>query len=286
MLQYLECIRKAAVLIEALPHIQRFRGDTILIKFGGSVMTDEDVFVSALRDIVFLECVGAKPVIIHGGGKEITARLTALGIPTRFIDGLRYTCKDTIRVVDEVLHEQTNPRLVKVINDLGGKARGVSGKRVMTAAKMQSREDLGFVGDVTAVDPAPINEVLAAGEVPVVTPLAAGADGQPYNINADIAACRVAEALRPAKLVFLSDVPGILRDRNDESSLISTIRVEEVDGLVRDGVISGGMVPKVNSAVAALRAGCRKVHMIDARLQHSLLLEIFTDRGVGTEIVH
>jgi acetylglutamate kinase len=279
-------MRKAAVLIEALPYIQRFRGETILIKFGGSVMTDDEVFVSALRDIVFLECVGAKPVIIHGGGKEITARLTELNIPTRFINGLRYTCPDTIRVVDDVLHTQTNPRLVQAINDLGGKARGLSGKRVRTATKLQGGEDLGFVGEVTAVAVAPIAAVLAAGEVPVVTPLAAGADGQAYNINADIAACRVAEALQPAKLVFLSDVPGILRDRQDEASLIPTIRVEEVNGLIRDGVISGGMVPKVHSAVAALQAGCRQVHMIDARLQHSLLLEIFTDRGVGTEIVH
>ncbi len=285
MLHYLECIRKASVLIDALPYLQRFRGAVVVVKLGGSVLTDPAVFESALRDIVFLECVGVKPVIVHGGGKDISQRLTELGIETRFIDGLRYTCKDTITVVDEVLHGSVNPRVVDTIGKLGGRATGVSGKEVLSAEKLAHKEDLGFVGEITRVDVTNIRQELDAGEVPVITPLAIGADGYTYNINADISACRIAEGLCAAKLVFLSDVPGVLRDPADENSLISTIRVDEVPGLIERGVIAGGMQPKVESAVRAIQAGCRKVHMIDARLQHSILLEIFTDEGVGTQIV-
>jgi len=293
MEQYQAYIRKAAVLIEALPYIQSFRGAVVVVKFGGSVMENAAAEESALRDILFMECVGMRPVVIHGGGKEISARLKELEIPTRFINGLRYTCDRSIRVVDEVLHEQINPRLVRTLNRFGGRARRLSGKDVLSARKLTEDRgpdgqpvDYGFVGEVTAANPEAIRRLLDAGEVPVITPLAMGQDGMPYNINADISACHIAQALRARKLVFLSDVPGLLRDPKDESTLISTVRVGDVPELVSSGVISGGMVPKVTSAVAALRAGTNKVHMIDARVPHSLLLEIFTDQGVGTQIIH
>ncbi len=286
MIHYLECIRKATVLIEALPYIQRFRDSIVVVKLGGSVLEKEEVFESALRDIVFLECVGMKPVIVHGGGKDISARLTEMGIETRFVNGLRYTCPDTISVVDEVLHDTVNPRVVNAIGKLGGKAKGVSGKTVLCAEKMVSDQDLGFVGEVTSVDVGPIRKLLDANDVPVITPLGLGEDGHTYNINADVSACRIAEALQARKLVFMSDVPGVLGDPEDEDTLISTIRVSDVDRMIGDGIIGGGMVPKVKSAVSAILAGCNKVHMIEARLQHSILLEIFTEKGVGTQIMN
>ncbi len=285
MAKYLEYIRKAAVLIEALPYIQEFRDSTVVVKLGGSVLEDPDIFESALRDIVFFETVGMNPVIVHGGGKDISAKLNEMGIETHFINGLRYTCKDTIGVVDEVLHDTVNPRVVDAIGKHGGKGKPLSGKAVLKAEKMKSDDDLGFVGEITKVDVSPIQNMIRENEVPVITPLAIGEDGHTYNINADVSACKIAEALKARKLVFMSDVPGILEDPKDESTLISTIRIDEVNGLVENGVISGGMVPKIRSAVSAIQAGCRKVHMIDARLQHSILLEIFTDKGVGTQIV-
>jgi acetylglutamate kinase len=290
---YQEYITKAAVLIEAMPYIQRFREALVVVKFGGSAMENTACTESTLRDIAFMSSVGMRPVVVHGGGKEISARLKTLGIPTKFINGLRYTCAATVKVVDEVLHQDVNKRLVDGIAKFGGHAVGLSGKQIVTARKMMETDratgepiDLGFVGEASQVDPEPILELVRRQQVPVITPLGLGEDGQVYNINADICACEIARALRARKLVFLSDVPGLLRDPKDESTLISTVRIPEVESLVQQGVISGGMAPKIASAVAALAAGTNKVHLIDARLQHSLLLEIFTDRGVGTQIVH
>jgi len=287
-----QLIEKAGVLIEALPYIQDFRNSVVVVKFGGSAMEDPACTHGVLRDIVFMECAGMKPVIVHGGGKAISARLAAAGIPTRFINGLRYTCEKTIRMVDEVLHQEVNAELVRTMNELNGKGTPVSGKNVLRAERVRSTDpatgepvDLGFVGQVVNVDTEQLRWVIARGEVPVITPLGTDMDGQVYNINADMAACEIAAQLRARKLVFLSDVPGVLRDPKDESSLISTIRADQVDALIGDKVISGGMIPKIRSAVAALRAGTGKVHMIDGRLQHSLLLEIFTHRGIGTQIV-
>ena len=289
MEEYREYIEKAGVLIEALPYIQEFRGAVVVVKFGGSVLEEPAAAESALRDIVFMECVGMKPVLVHGGGRAISARLAELGIETRFVNGLRYTCEQTIEVVDDVLHHRVNAGLVESLKRFGGRAQPISGKDVIQAAKLTQVNgdpvDLGFVGSVSAVDPAPIQAVVDADVVPVVTPLGAGADGHVYNINADTSACRIAQELRARKLVFLSDVPGILRDPEDDASLISSIGLDDVDGLVETGVVIGGMVPKVYSAVAALRAGVDKVHMIDARIQHSLLLEIFTDKGIGSQIL-
>jgi acetylglutamate kinase len=285
-------IERAAVLIEALPYIQKFRNSLVLIKFGGSAMEDPATTHSVVRDVVFMECAGMKPVIVHGGGKAISAQLKAEGVPTRFVNGLRYTCEKTIRVVDHVLHQQINAELVRIMAELNGKPCAVSGKNVLRAEKETTTDpntgeqvDLGLVGRVVNVDTEQLRWIIGRGEVPVVTPLACDMTGLVYNINADMAACVVAAQMRVDKLVFLSDVPGVLRDPDDESSLISTIRRSEVETLIRDGVITGGMVPKVRSAAEAIDAGVSKVHMVDGRIRHSLLLEIFTDTGVGTQIV-
>jgi acetylglutamate kinase len=280
------------VLIEALPYIQKFRNSVVLVKFGGSAMEDPDITRSVIRDVVFMECAGMKPIIVHGGGKAISAQLKAEGVPTRFVNGLRYTCDKTIRVVDRVLHQEINADLVRVMAELSGKPCAVSGKNVLRAERETTTDpatgepvDLGLVGRVVNVDTEQLRWILGRGEIPIVTPLASDMDGLVYNVNADMAACVVAAQMKVNKLVFLSDVPGVLRDPNDETSLISTIRRGEVETLIRDGVLTGGMVPKVRSAVAAIDAGVAQVHMIDGRVRHSLLLEIFTDRGVGTQIV-
>lgn len=282
-----ELIQKAAVLIEALPYIQQFRNATVVIKFGGSAMDDPERTASVLRDVVFMECAGMRPLILHGGGKAISARLAEEGIETEFIDGLRHTCERTIRVVDEVLHGDVNAPLVEGILGHGGHARGVSGRDVLTAEPVPpvGGRDLGFVGQVTRVDTTELRRMLDANEVPVITPVGCDANGAVYNINADMVACELAAALRADKLVFLSDVPGVLRDKDDANSLISTVATREMESYIRDGVISGGMVPKLRSAVRAIEAGTGKVHMIDGRIQHALLLEVFTDEGIGTQIV-
>lgn len=285
-------INKAAVLIEALPYIQRFRDEIVVIKFGGSAMEDPELTRSTMRDIVFMECIGIKPVVVHGGGKAITARLKELEIPTKFINGLRYTCEKTISVVDDVLHNTINRDLMTAINESGGRGTSISGKKFLKANKLKTscpesgaEIDLGFVGDISEVDTTEILDALKKGMVPVIPPLAIENGKHTLNINADIAACKIAQALKARKLVFLSDVPGILRDPSDESSIISTITIDEVDSLIESRIISGGMAPKIKSAEEALRAGTNKVHIIDGRVQHSLLLEIFTDSGIGTEII-
>ncbi len=284
-------ISKAAILIEALPYIQKLRGEMIVIKFGGSVMEKLELMKSAMRDIVLMECVGMKPVVVHGGGDAISAKLTSLGIETKFINGLRFTCDKTINVVDDVLHNEINPQIVKAIKEAGGKGHQLSGKKFLKAQKMftacpktGNKLDIGFVGDVFHVDTRQIEKAADDNTIPVIPPLACDEKGQVYNINADIAACKIAEALKAKKLVFMSDVPGILENSKDESTVISTVKTDEVEKLIGRGVIKGGMVPKVKSAVHAINAGCGKVHMIDGRIKHSLLLEIFTDKGVGTEI--
>ena len=285
-------IDKAAVLIEALPYIQKFRDEIVVIKFGGSAMEDPDLTKKTMRDIVFMECVGMKPVVVHGGGKAISAKLGELGIETQFINGLRHTCSKTIEVVDDVLHNNVNTGLLDAVTAAGGKGMTLSGKEFLKASKTTTLDpktgndlDLGFVGEIVDIDATPIHDALSSGLLPVIPPLAVDETGQVYNINADIAACEIAMALNARKLVFLSDVPGILRDADDEGSIIPTVTVDEVDSLIKHNVITGGMAPKIKSAEAALRAGVNKVHIIDGRIKHSLMLEIFTDTGVGTEIV-
>lgn len=287
-----DLIKKANVLVEALPYIQKFRNSVMVIKFGGSSMEDPELVRSTMRDVVLLEATGIKPVVVHGGGKAISAELRKQNIPVRFVNGLRFTCDRTIRVVDDVLHNQVNRELVELANAAGGNAVGVSGKQVLKAQRTQSvdpvtgeAQDIGFVGEIVGVNGAKILEEVEAGRIPIVTPLGLGLDGQVYNINADVAACKVAEAIHARKLVFLSDVPGILSDRENEASVIPTICTDEIDGLIHDGIISGGMLPKIKSCVEALNSGINKVQLIDGRVMHTLLLEIFTDRGVGTQIV-
>ncbi len=285
-------LQKAQVLIEAMPYIQKFRQALVVIKFGGSAMEDPELVRQTMRDVVLMECIGMRPVVVHGGGKAISAELKRLEIPVKFVNGLRHTCERTIKVVDNVLHNQVNSNLVELARQAGGQAVGISGKQVLTAKKTFSVDpetgeqlDVGFVGEVIRVDTMPIMHALWEGNIPVITPLGTGEDGNVYNINADIAACQIAEALHARKLVFLSDVPGIMLDPKDESTVISTICTDEVPKLIADKVISGGMLPKIQSCMAALNSGVNKVHLIDGRVEHSLLLEIFTDNGIGTEIV-
>lgn len=285
-------MEKAEVLTEALPYIQTFRDQIVVIKFGGSAMENPELIRKTMRDIVLLEAIGMKPVVVHGGGKAITARLKELNIETVFVNGLRKTCEKTIAVVDDVLHNQTNRHLVSGILAAGGKGTQISGKKILRAKRLFSKDpqtgediDIGFVGTVIAVDTAPVLDALRHNFIPVIVPLATDFYGQPYNVNADMAACDIATALKARKLMFLSDVPGILRDPKDESTLISSIRIPEVPELISTGVLSGGMLPKIKSSVDAIQNGVGEVHMIDGRVEHSLLLEIFTDQGVGTEIV-
>ena len=264
----------------------------MVVKFGGSAMEDPGLVESTMRDVVLLEAIGIRPIVVHGGGKAISAELRKQDIPVRFVNGLRYTCEKTIKIVDDVLHNQVNAALVRLGNENGGKMIGLSGKGILHAVRTKSvdpvtceRQDVGFVGEISAVNVAPIMEALEAGLTPVVTPLGVGIDGQVYNINADIAACKIAEAIHARKLVFLSDVPGVLADCENPDSVIPTIRTDEIDGLVLRKVLSGGMLPKIKSCVEALNSGINKVHLIDGRINHTLLLEIFTDHGVGTQIV-
>ena len=285
-------INKASILVEALPYIQKFRKALIAVKFGGSSMEDPDLVKNTMRDIVLMECIGFCPVVIHGGGKAISAELKKQNIPVKFVNGLRHTCEKTIKIVDDVLHNQVNSELVKLAVEAGGNAVSLSGKEIFKAKRTYSvdpitgeKQDIGFVGEITEVDADKILSLIEAGKVPVITPLALGENGEVFNINADVAACKVAQAIKARKLVFLSDVPGVLRDPSDESSVIGTICTDEVEQLIKAKILSGGMLPKIKSSMEALASGTNKVHMIDGRVLHSLLLEIFTDKGIGTEII-
>jgi acetylglutamate kinase len=276
-------VEKAKVLIEALPYIQTFRGATFVIKCGGSFMENQDAVRSMLQDVVFLESVGINPVLVHGGGKAITERMKAAGIQARFVNGMRVTDAASMNLVEEVLSTILNPELVKTIESLRGKARGIPGKEVIHAKQLNP--ELGFVGDIVSVDAKPLLGLLRNSITPVISPIGRDKAGQVYNINADVAAADVAIALKARRLVYLSDVNGLRRVPTQEDSLISTLHVSEVPTLIQDGVIDGGMLPKVQSSVRAIEAGVHRVHMIDGRQPHSLLLEVFTDKGIGTEIV-
>lgn len=279
------------MLIEALPFIQQFRGETVVVKFGGSIMENEAGYSRILQDIAFMECVGLRPVVVHGGGKAISRAMKAHQIAPSFVQGLRVTDEETIRVVERVLNHEVNPHLVDIVRQCHGKARGIHGEDIIQVEKMEGSDpetgapiDWGFVGRVVQVDIEPVEAFLNSGMVPVITPLGKGPDNLLYNINADDAATAVACALNARKLVFLTDVPGLLRDPEDKSSLISSLHLGEVDELIRRGVISGGMLPKINGMVDAVKAGIKKAHIIDSSMPHSLLLELFTSAGVGTEI--
>ena len=288
-----DLISKAAVLLEGLPYMQRFRGQTFVIKYGGSFMDspDPEVRRGVARDVVFLEAAGIKPVVVHGGGNAITRAMDAAGLAAIFIQGMRVTDEAAVKVVEQVLSREINPEVVAAINSLKGRARGFSGTEIFTCRKLWltgaagEKIDAGFVGEVTGVKTEPLRACMVEGFTPVISPTARGEDGQIYNCNADVSAAQAAIALRAKRLVFMSDVPGLMRDPKDEATLIPQLRVGEVDGLKRAGVVDKGMIPKVDSAVAAIKAGVDKVSMVDGRMAHSVLLEIFTDQGVGTEVV-
>jgi acetylglutamate kinase len=283
-----ELISKAATLLEALPYIQRFRSQIFVVKYGGSFMDSDDPEVRhrVARDIVFLEAVGINPVVVHGGGKAITRALEAAGVKAAFVGGQRLTDAVTVEIVDRILSREINPEIVTAIEDFGGSARGFAGSDIFRCRKLLRGDvDLGFVGEVVDVDADTVRECIKLGVTPVISPTARGDDGKIYNCNADIAAAKTAIAVKARRLVFMSDVPGLLRDPKDDSTLMRNLRVEEVPELKRAGVISTGMLPKVDSAIAAIQSGVEKVQFVDGRIPHSILLEIFTDAGVGTEVV-
>lgn len=292
MLHPMKPIDKAAALIEALPYLQAFRGKTFLIKMGGSAMENPELVAAVMRDIVFLEVAGINPIVVHGGGKAISAAMEKSGLEAKFIGGFRVTTPEAIEIVSKVLSQEINPGLVRMIRDFGGKAVGIPGTDVFLGEVIQGTNDLGEkvdigrVGEVVGCQLTHMDTAHKAGIVPVISPLAAElATGKALNINADLAAAALAKELRVAKLVYLSDVPGLLSNPKDPDSLIQSVTRQEADAMIANGTISGGMIPKIRSAVDALNAGVRKVHFVDGRQPHALLLEIFTDGGVGTEVV-
>ncbi len=283
-----DLIKKSDVLLEALPYIQRFRSSIFVVKYGGSFMDSPDAKVRSgvASDIVFLEAVGINPIVVHGGGKAITAAMERAGIQAQFIQGMRVTDEPSMAIVEDVLANVINRDIVEMIQKIGGKARSFSGKEVFKCRKlMKDGVDLGYVGEVTGVSIEKIRKCLHAQVTPVISPIGLGEDGHAYNINADVAAAKLAGAIGARRLVFMSDVPGLMRDPSDPATLISSLKISEAMELKRQGVVDKGMIPKVDSAVEAVLAGVRRVHFVDGRVPHSVLLEIFTDKGSGTEIV-
>ena len=284
---------KAKVLLEALPYIQDFRGSTFVVKYGGSFMDDPNpaVRIRVATDIAFLAAVGINVVVVHGGGKAITKAMETSGLKASFVNGLRVTDEAAINVVKKILDEVVNKEVCDALAAAKAKPKGLPGDTVLVCQKLTTDDDgspidLGYVGDVTEVKVKLIKKEIGEGFIPVISPVAEGYDGKPYNVNADLVAGRVASALRARRLVYMSDVPGLLADPKNPDSLISTLKISQVDDLKKKGVIDKGMRPKVQSAIRALDEGVQRVHFIDGRLPHSLLLEIFTDQGIGTEIVH
>ena len=290
-----DLISKATTLLEALPYIQKFSGETFVVKYGGSFMDSPDPAVrnGVARDIVFLEAVEINPVVVHGGGKAITRAMEQAGLAANFIQGQRVTDEATVQIVDEVLSREINPEVVATINSLGGVAKGFAGPDIFRCRKMLlddketpgAKIDVGYVGEVIGVNTAPLLECIAKGITPVISPTARGEDGKIYNCNADVAAAQVAIALKAKRLVFMSDVPGLMRNPKDPATLITHLQTTEVPDLKAAGIVDKGMIPKVDSAVAAIKSGVEKVSLVDGRTPHSVLLEIFTDAGVGTEVV-
>lgn len=278
-------IQRAKVLVEALPYIKKFNGDVVVIKYGGSAMVDESIKISVIQDIVLMKLVGLKPVIVHGGGKEISGMLSKIGKESKFVDGLRVTDGETVQVAEMVLSGKVNKDIVQLIENHDINAVGISGKDGKTL-KVKKKEvegyDVGYVGEITKVNTGLIETLLENEYIPVIAPIGTDDNGDTYNINADYAASSIAGALKAEKLVFLTDVEGILRDINDSSSLISRIDVSEVPKYIEKGVISGGMIPKAECCASGIHKGVKSVHILDGRVEHSLLLEIFTKSGVGT----
>ena len=281
-------IAKAQVLMEALPYIQRFHDATVVIKYGGHAMIDPKLKTQVMQDIVLMESVGIKPVIVHGGGPEITSLMDRVGLAAQFIDGQRVTDAETVDIAEMVLAGKLNGEIVSRLNQLGGRAVGLSGKdaNMIVARKLmvEGGRDLGYVGEVDAIDPEVIRLLDSKNFTPVISPIGVDREGQTYNINADTVAAEIAIALKATKLILLTDIRGICRDPRDVSTLIHRVRGDEVEGLIEDGTVRGGMIPKVRACAAALSAGVGSVHILDGRLPHSLLIEMFTDMGIGTMI--
>lgn len=287
-IEFNKSIERASVLIEALPYIRKFRGATFVIKYGGAAMVKEELKNSVSEDIVMLSYVGIKPVVVHGGGPEISELLQRLGIEPRFVAGQRVTDRETLDVVEMVLAGRVNGEIVNRINQTGGNAVGLSGKdgKLITAERLTGgTDDLGFVGRVKEVNVNLLKVLDDAGFIPVISPIGVDAQGQTLNINADFVAAHIAAALKAEKFILLTDVPGILANQADESTLLTTIRDSDIDELISKGIITRGMLPKVQACKDALQGGVRTAHIIDGRLPHSLLLELFTDKGIGTQIL-
>lgn len=273
---------RAKILVHALPYIQEYNGKIVVIKYGGNAMINEDLKDSVVHDIVLLRLIGVKVVLVHGGGPEITDMLVRVGKETQFVDGLRVTDKDTVEIAQMVLAGKINKNLVNLIECCGGKAIGLSGiDGHMISAKIKN-EKLGFVGDITGINPQPILDVLEKDYIPVVSTIGCDSDGNVYNINADTAAAKIAGALKAESLMSLTDISGILMDKDDPETLISHITVEGTKKLIEDGIISDGMIPKVECCTNAIKDGVKKVFIIDGRVPHSILIETLTDEGIGT----
>ena len=280
-------LQKAGVLIEALPYIQRFHGKTIVVKYGGSAMVDHDLKKSVIRDVALLKLVGFRPIIVHGGGKEITKWTKRLGIETNFVNGLRVTDKQTMEVAEMVLNK-VNKGLASMMEKLGVHAAGICGKDgsvLRVDKKLSGGKDIGYVGEVKEVNVGLLNTLLDNDFVPVICPIGSDDNYHSFNINADDAACAIATAVGAAKLAFLTDIEGVYRDPLDKSSLISELTVKEAEELLASGNVGGGMLPKIQNCVDAIKAGVSRVHILDGRIAHCLLLEFFTNRGVGTAII-
>ena len=282
--KYLE---KAEVLIEALPYIQRFNRKVIVVKYGGSAMVDEELKRNVIKDVVLLKLVGFKPIIVHGGGKEISRWVGKVGKEAKFVNGLRVTDKETMDIAEMVLGK-VNKELVTLVESLGVKAIGISGKDgglLKVNKKLSQGQDIGYVGDIKEVNPAILSELLEKDFLPIVCPVGLGDDFATYNINADDAACAIARAMKAEKLAFLTDIEGVYRNPEDTSSLISELFVNEAKALIENGNVGGGMIPKLQNCIDAIESGVNRVHILDGRIQHCLLLEIFTNKGIGTAIL-
>lgn len=285
-----ESVKKAEVLIEAIPYIRKFRGSVVVVKYGGSAMIDAELKQAVITDIAMLKYIGLKPVVVHGGGKDISSMLKKLGKESIFIDGLRVTDKETARVAEMVLSGSVGKELAKDLEDVGIHACSISGKdgRTLIAKKKldEKGRDLGFVGEITNVDTTLINTLLDADFVPVISPIGVDAEGSTYNINADYVASAIAGALEAQKLIFMTDVEGILREKDNKDSLIKRLSKLQAVKLIKEGVINGGMIPKTECCIDALHKGVKSVHVLDGRVPHSILLEIFTEEGIGTMLIN
>lgn len=277
---------RVRVLSEALPYMQQFRGRTVVVKYGGAAMKDSSLKAKVIRDVVFMACVGIRPILVHGGGPEINSWLGKLGIEPQFKNGLRVTDAPTMDVVEMVLVGRVNKEIVSLINQAGGSAVGLCGKDGdLIMARPQGQEGIGFVGEVTSTNVRLLEELVEAGYIPVVSSVAADETGQAYNINADTVAGEIAAAMGAEKLILLTDTAGILRDYTDPSTLIPRVDIQQARKLIDDGIVGGGMIPKVNCCVRSLAQGVKAAHIVDGRVPHALLLEIFTDMGIGSMIV-